>query len=133
MNLHSIVAPYISAVNPMIPAAVEVSIGSTANPDGTRTPAFADPVMVLAQVQPLQFRDITMIDGLNLQGTRKAIYLNGHVDGLIRPVNQGGDLITLSDGSVWLTAVVAEGWDTTAGWCKVICTLQNDFPAYAQS
>jgi hypothetical protein len=132
MNLNQIVARVIDAVNTRVIASVQISTGNVTNADGTRTPSYADPVNVAAQVQPLTFRDIMQIQGLNLQGTRKAIYLNGEIDGLIRPTNQGGDLITLPDGSVWLVALVLEGWDLTAGWCKVAATLQNDAPFAGQ-
>lgn len=125
MNLHGIVSGHVGAVNPFVPVSVQVSTGNTTGADGTRTPTYAAPVTVLAQVQPLQFRDIVQMDGLNLQGTRRAIYLNGRVDGLVRVSNQGGDLITIEVGpnaGVWLVAVVAEQW---ADWVKCLVTLQN--------
>lgn len=126
MNLHSYVAGAIGAVNPQISVTVQVSTGNVKNADFTLTPTYADPVTVLAQVQPLTYRDIQQIDGLNLQGTRKAIYLNGAINGLVRPQNDGGDLITFPDGSVWLVALVLEGFDLTAGWTKCAITLQNN-------
>jgi hypothetical protein len=125
VNLHGIVAPVIGVVNPNVDAVVQVSTGSTIAADGTRTPTYAAPVTVPAQVQALTFRDIQQIDGLNLQGTRRAIYLYGKVDGLVRAENKGGDLITLSDGpnvGVWLVAVVLECWPD---WCKVVATQQD--------
>ena len=81
--------------------------------------------MVEAQVQALTFRDITMVEGLNLQGDRLAIYFNGRVEGLVRPDRRGGDLVTMPDGSVWLVAMVLEGWSRSANWTKVAVTLQN--------
>lgn len=132
MNLNKIAGRATRVVNPVSPVTIKVSTGTTANADGTRTPSYADPVAAMAQVQPLTFRDIMQIQGLNLQGTRRAIYINGEVDGLIRATNQGGDLIVFSDGSVWLTAIVLEGWAATAGWTKVAATLQNDAPFAGQ-
>lgn len=125
MNLHSIVGPLIGSVNPNIQISVRVSTGSAIAADGTRTPTYADPVTVMAQMQPLTWRDIQQLDGLNLQGTRRAIYINGAVEGLVRSTNQGGDLITLPDRSVWLVAQILEGFDPTAGWTKAAITLQN--------
>lgn len=87
--------------------------------------AMSTVLVALAQVQPLSFRDLQQIDGLNLQGTRKAIYLMGAIDGIIRPDGKGGDLVFLPDGSVYLVAMVSEGWNISAGWTKVICTLQD--------
>lgn len=76
------------------------------------------------QVQPITWRDLQQLEGLNLQGTRAKIYVYGQVEGLVRVTNRGGDLITFPDGSVWLVAQVLEGWHT-AGWCSVAATLQN--------
>lgn len=75
-----------------------------------------------AQVQSLTFRDLTQIEGLNLQGTRRAIYLSGRIDGIVRSRHKGGDLISLPDGTEWLVAQVLEQWPD---WCKVAVTLQD--------
>jgi hypothetical protein len=40
--------------------------------------------IVVAQVSRSAWRDIQQLDGLNLQGTRKVIYLNGEIDGVRR-------------------------------------------------
>ena len=101
---------------------VKVSTGSTISADGTRTPSYASPITISGQVQPLTWRDIQQLDGLNLQGTRQKIYLNGRIDGLIRSQNKGGDLITDASGNVWLVAQVLEIWPD---WCSVAATLQD--------
>ena len=95
----------------------EVNIPQTVTPEVMNTD-----FSLQAQVQALTFRDIVQIEGLNLQGTRRAIYLSGRVDGLVRSLNKGGDLITLPDGSVWLVAMVLEQWPD---WVKCAATLQN--------
>lgn len=126
MNLHQIVGPAIAVVNPRLPVSVRVSTGqSTTAADGTRTPTYATPITVLAQVQPLTWKDIQQLDGLNLQGERKAIYLYGTIDGLVRPDRKGGDLVTMPDKSVWLVAQVLEDFSLTAGWTKAAIVLQN--------
>lgn len=79
-----------------------------------------------AQVQPLTTRDLRQLEGVNLQGTMKSIYLNGSVAGIVRPALKGGDQIILPNGSVWLVTVVPEAWNLTAGWTKAVITLQND-------
>ncbi len=107
-----------------------------------------------AQVQALTFRDLTQVSGLNLNGTRRGIYLSGDVEGLVRSQGKGGDLITFPDGSEWLVALVLEAWGaselpmltlggdpmltlgggsmtelsggTPDQWCKVACTLQSN-------
>lgn len=122
MNLHGIVGPVIAAVNPPVWATLQRSNGYTTNGDSSRTPAYEAPITVQAQVQPLTYRDLQQVDGLNLNGTRRAIYLSGFLNGVVRVSQKGGDLVTLPDGSVWLTALVLEQWPT---WVKCAVTLQN--------
>lgn len=128
MNLHGVAGPIVSAVNPTAPVSVQASIGKDTLPDGTAVPQYADAVWVPGQIQAMTFRDIQQVEGLNLNGTRRSIYLYGKVDGLVRPLNKGGDLITTSDGAVWLVAMVLEQWPN---WCKVAVTLQNQVPTSA--
>ena len=125
MNLHAIAGPAVSVVNPSIIISVQVSTGFTTNADGSRVPTYAPAVTALAQVQPETWRDIQLMDGLNLQGTRKSVYINGGLQGLLRLTNQGGDIITFPDGSIWLVAQVLVDFSITAGWTKVAITLQN--------
>lgn len=122
MNLHGIVAGAISAVNPMVPVTVQASTGYVTGADGKRTPTYAAPVAANGQVQELTTRDLRQLDGLNVQGSMRAIYLDGFVSGAVRVTKQGGDLITFEDGSVWLTTNVLEQWPD---WVKVAVTLQN--------
>lgn len=122
MNLNEIVAPVIGAINQRMAASVQVSTGSVTAADGSRAPAYAKPVDVMAQVQPLTTGDIRHMEGLNLQPKGRAIYVTGAVSGLERVNKKGGDLVTFCDGSVWLTTAVLEQWPA---WCKFSATLQN--------
>lgn len=122
MNLHGIVGNKISVVNPMQVVAVQLSTGYTINPDGSRTPTYAPTVSVPAQVQELTTRDLQHLDGLNIQGSQRAIYFPGTVSGVMRFAQTGGDLVTTPDGNVWLTTAVLENWPQ---WSKVSVTLQN--------
>lgn len=126
MNLHGIVGPMIGAVNPNMVVTVQVSTGWATGADFVRAPTYADPVAVVAQVQPMTFGDLRQVEGLNLNGDRKSIYLNGEIDGLVRPTNQGGDLITFPDGTIWLVAQILEDFNLTAGWTKAAITRQNN-------
>lgn len=85
--------------------------------------AMTTSLMLNGQVQPLQYKDIQLMDGLNLQGTRRKFYLYGAVDGLVRSENKGGDLITDPWDKVWLVATVAEQWSRS--WVAALATLQN--------
>lgn len=82
-------------------------------------------VTLLAQVQPVTFRDLQQLESLNLQGTRKSVYINGAIDGEIRIAIKNGDLISLPDGTVWLVVLVLEAFNITSGWTKAAITLQN--------
>lgn len=124
MDLHGIASSAIGAVNPFVPVTISISTGSTTNADGSRTPTYSDPIDgVMAQVQPMTFSDLRQTEGLNLQGTKRGIYLEGNIDAIVRLNQKGGDLITMEDGSVWLTVLILESW---VDWCKAAITLQQD-------
>lgn len=130
MNLHSVANAAVRAINPNSPATIKFSTGSTVAPDGMPAPTYSAPVAVQAQVQPLTWRELMMVDGLNLAGAKRGIYLFGDVQSIIRVNAQGGDIITItpaqgafSANSVWLTVVSLEDWNAD-GWCKVAATLQ---------
>lgn len=131
MNLHGIVAPIISVVNPMTSVVIKHSTGYTEDDTGRQIPAYtSEPAM--AQVQALSFKDITQTQGLTMNGARRAIYLYGQSDGAQRPSAQGGDLIEFPTGpgvpahlagTVWLVVQQTESWPD---WCKVVVTRQNE-------
>lgn len=129
MNLHAIAGPYVAAVNPMLPVMVSISRGSTTLPSGKRSPTYALPVRMQAQVQAMSSRDLRQVSGLNLQGSMSAIYLMGDIEGLVRPLVKGGDLIRFPDGSVYLVVVALENWGATGSpaeqWSKVAAQLQT--------
>jgi hypothetical protein len=122
LNLHSIAAGAISAVNPMQSAAIQISNGYLTGAQGRRGPSYLPAVTVSAQVQELTAKDLRHLDQLNIQGSKKKIYMNGIVSGTVRVNNQGGDLVTLQDGTVWLTTAVLEQWPD---WVAVSVTLQD--------
>lgn len=132
MNLHALVASAIGTVNPFVPATVQVSEGYTTNADGSRTPNYTT-LNISAQVQALTYQDLTHLDGLNIQGIRRAIYTNGSIMGLVRIDAKGGDIISfapglLPEGNTWLCAHALEQWSdgaNGASWCKICITLQN--------
>lgn len=128
MNLHGVVSGAIGAVNPFITGTVQVSTGYTTSDDGSQVPTYDTFDDVQMQVQALTYRDLLQVEGLNLNGTRRAIYMNGRADGVVRSLMKGGDLITIADGAnagVWLVAYVLEQW---ADWTKIAVTLQNEDP-----
>jgi hypothetical protein len=131
MDLQGIASSVVAAVNPLTTALLRVNTGTTTTePDGTRVPAYTD-IAIAVQVQPLSYRDLQQIDGMNLQGTTRAIYLRGRADGVVRSLNKGGDLIVIAsaddpiNAGVWLVTLVTEQWPN---WAKVVATLQNAAP-----
>lgn len=122
LNLHKIVTGAISAVNPPVLGNVAVSAGYSIAADGTQIPAYTFATAYPMQVQPLSGKDLRQLDSLNIQGVDRAVYLNGNIQGAVRPLGKGGDLLQFDD-QVWLVTVVLETWRT--GWCKVGVTLQN--------
>jgi hypothetical protein len=130
MNLHALVAPLIGAVNPNIVDAVcSQSTGYTTSPSGKRVPTYNN-FAFDCQAQSLTFQDLAHLDGQNIQGVRRAIYLSGAIFAIVRVAQKGGDIITFRDGTfpegnVWLAAYVLEAW-SQSGWVKVCLTLQVD-------
>lgn len=128
MNLHGIVAGAVAAVNPHITAQILASDGYTTSPDGTQVPQYLPATDIKIQSQALQYNDIVQLDGLNIQGERRAVYLPGDWNGVVRADQKGGDLLRFPDhkgGPVrtWLVVLVLENWPD---WTKVAVTLQDD-------
>ncbi len=127
MNLHSIVSGAIGAVNPLVPIVVTRSTGYTTDATGKQTPTYAAVITVQGQVQPLQYTDIVMLDGLQIQGLRRKLYVPGDIEGIVRVDQKGGDLVTFPDatvpaGTIWKAVLVLEKWPD---WCSVAVTLQD--------
>jgi hypothetical protein len=125
MNLHAVAGPCVGAINPNVIVEVYASAGSVVNADGVRVPVYDPPYKARAQVQALTFGDLRQIEGLNIQGIRRAMYFLGNVDGVVRPLQKGGDLVKFA-GQIWLVAWQLESWNPQSGWVKVCLTLQTD-------
>lgn len=88
--------------------------------------AMTSDLVLMAQVQPITWRDLQQMDGVNLGGTRRKIYINGTTDGIVRSLRKGGDLVTIAGGvnaGVWLVPQVLEQFPD---WCCAAITLQNE-------
>lgn len=122
LNLHGIVSGAVGTVNSNITVAYEKSTGNTPLPSGKLVPSYAAVQQIRAQMQALTWKDLQQLDGINMNGERRAIYLYGAINGVVRPAASGGDLITDGDGNIWLVVQNLEQWPF---WCKVAVTLQN--------
>ena len=125
MNLHNIASAYVTSVNPWIVVSIQASNGYTTSPDGDRVPLYLPAYPVQAQMQAMTYNDLVQVSGLNINGEKRAIYINGTWMGVSRPDGKGGDLITLPDGTVWLTAMVLENWGFMDGWTKLAIVKQD--------
>lgn len=125
MNLHNIVSSAIGVVNPHMAGVFMRSNGYTTLASGKRVPTYLPGLSIQAQVQALQYKDLMQLDGLNINGEKRAMYVNGDWQGVSRPEQRGGDLIVLKqDSSVWLVVLVLENWQATAGFNKLATVKQ---------
>ena len=127
MDLRGLANGVTTTVNPNQTVTVLRSTGFTMGAGAKQVPSYAAPVSGPAQIQALDADDIKQLDGLNIQGTIRAIYLRGTLAGVVRPNQTGGDIIQIKDpttGDVletWLVVKVLEGWPT---WTKAAIVLQ---------
>lgn len=129
MNLRPIANMVSRTVNPNITVDVLRSDGFTIGVGKKQVPKYSPAVTGRAQLQALDADDIKQLDGLNIQGTIRAIYLYGHLAGVVRPDQTGGDIVKTVDirgfpgTRTWLVVRVLEGW---ADWTKAAIVLQGD-------
>lgn len=129
MNLLAITAGAVGSVNPNLAATWLQSTGYTTAADGTQQPTYAAAQSIRVQAQALTGKDLKQMDGLNLQGLKRAFYAPGNILGASSALGVGGDILQFGPGApadlantAWLVVTVLETWGV--GWCKVGCTLQ---------
>lgn len=122
MDLRGLANGVSSTVNPNQTVRVSRSTGYTIGAGRKQVPSYATPVEGPGQVQALDGKDLQQLDGLNIQGAIRAIYLRGALAGVIRPDGTGGDLVETADGQTWLVVKVLESWPT---WTKAAIVLQG--------
>lgn len=122
MDLRGIANGVSSTVNQNQTVTVLRSTGYTIGAGRKQVPSYAAPVTGPGQIQALDANDIKQLDGLNIQGTIRALYLRGVLAGVIRPDGTGGDIVQIGD-QTWLVVKVLEGWPT---WTKAAIVLQGD-------
>jgi hypothetical protein len=120
MDLRGLANGVTSTVNPNKTVTVRRSTGYTIGAGRRQVPSYAAPVTGPGQIQALDADDIKQLDGLNIQGTVRAIYLRGVLAGVVRPDGTGGDIVQIA-GQDWLVVKVLEGWPT---WTKAAIVLQ---------
>ena len=124
MNLNSIAASAINAVNPNIDIRVKASTGYTVDTNFNQTPKYTERY-TCGQIQSLTSADLKKLNGLNIQGVEQKVYLDGNFEGCFRQLGLGGDLLEFAYGSsgiqTYLVTAVIERWPE---WCCVGVTMQ---------
>lgn len=134
MNLHGLVRGAITSVNPDIAGTFTASTGNTVDGAGNITPQYAAPLPVRFQVQPPGSKDLQHIERLNIQKICRVVFMFGNAQGVVRPNQQGGDLLTFPQftgqaPATWLTVYADGPWSVEGGgWTKIIAVLQESPP-----
>lgn len=121
MNLHQIVSGAIGTVNPFIDVTVRLYTGSTTDRFGKPVQSYNDE-QISGQLQPLSWKDLQQLDGLNITGVQKKFYVNGFFSATSRITQNGGDLLIIDDRT-WLIKTVLEWWPD---WCSIAIQEQTD-------
>lgn len=123
MNLHAIVRGAITAVNPDISATYYKSIGNAVDANYKQTPKYQTFRNVRIQVQALAegaLLGLAQTDSLNLEHVVYKVYMYGNTQGIVRPSQQGGDLLQFY-GKTFLVTKVMELWPD---WSSIMVTEQ---------
>jgi len=128
MNMHGLVRPVVTTVNPDITITWRKSNGYTTSADGRPVPAYTDVTGVRAQVQAQNSQKLKHTDYISQQGVHRDVYMYGDVEAINRPDAVGGDLLVFPEvpGGANKTWLVNEVFETWPDWCKVSVTLQAD-------
>jgi hypothetical protein len=128
INLRGVANSAVQAINPNITGTFYASAGFTINSAKKQVPTYADGVNVAMQVQAVDARELRHLEGLNIQGVLRSVHMYGNTQGVVRPNQQGGDLLYFLGAPagtlrVWKVVKVVETWPT---WCHVIVNMQSD-------
>ena len=122
MDLRSIANNAIQPINQDITVEVWASTGYVIGAGLKQIPSYAAPLTLPAQIQALSNDELKQIDGLNISGVSKAIYIKGDLRGIIKPDSLGGDLVKWNS-KTWLVVKVLESWPT---WTKCVLIYQGN-------
>lgn len=125
MNVRGIANQYTQVINKNQKINWIQSNGYVTDNAGKRTPKTLT-LTVDAQVQSLGATALQHVDGLNMTGIMRSVYMYGNAAGAVRADQIGGDILVFPEvpfgtNKKWLITHVLETWPT---WCNVIVTLQ---------
>lgn len=121
-NLHAIASGVISVIHPGTAVTIHVSTGYQTQSDGRRVPTYEKVPNIVGEIQPLSSSDLQHMDGMNISGETRKVYLSGRYYGNNRIEVKGGDLIELPSntewpyGSLWQVVRVLEQYPS---WCAL--------------
>jgi len=121
MDLYDCVESLIDVVSPYRIVTLLRSSDYTIGTGHRQTPTYSTPISVSAQIQSIDSKELSQLDGLNLQNITKVIYIHGLLSGVIREDVKGGDIIQF-DSHKWLIVKVLELWPE---WTKAIIVMQE--------
>lgn len=123
INVRAMANAATQTVNPNETVTVLRSLGWLPGPGGKQKPSYDAPVTGPAQIQALDSDALKQLEGMNIQGSIRAIYLRGVMAGVIQPKNEGGDIVKRNNETEeWLVVKVLETWPT---WTKAVIVLQS--------
>lgn len=130
INVRAAANAAIQVVNPNITATFYRSTGFTINAAKKQVPSYAAGTSVAIQAQAVSARDLKHLEGLNIEGVIRSVHMWGNTQGVVRPSQQGGDLLYFRDvptGTlrVWKVVKVVETWPD---WSHVIVNMQEGAP-----
>lgn len=125
MSLLSIANSYIQTANPNISATWKTSTGYTTDAAGKRTPTYST-ATVSVNAQAVTGEALKHVDGLNIQGVMRSLYVYGNAQGVVRTDVKGGDVFEFAQipgaaAQAWKVASVVETWPE---WSHVVVVLQ---------
>lgn len=130
MDIRTIANQVSNTINPNIIVSVQTSNGFTIGAAGRQQPQYNPAVIGPAQIQALDNVDLKKIEGMNISGSVRALYMKGNLAGVIRADSKGGDLVIIAPArgvpalfvGQWLTSKVLESWPL---WTKVVIVKQS--------
>lgn len=137
-NLRGIANAAIQSINPDTIVTILRATGTTKDSNGNRTPTY-EPYQARAQVQSASYSDRAQLDGLQITGITRVVYLEAAVATAIRIQKTGGDAMVFPPGvmpedipdpvtgrsPLWQITAVLEAYGSI--WRKVAVTLQATY------
>lgn len=120
MNIRQLINAATSNINLNQWVIIKQSSGYEISDGGRQAPVYTQRE-TLAQIQALTAQETKQIDGVSQNDVVCSIYVSGLLRAVDRDVGSGGDLVILSDQSVWLVIHLLEVWNS---WTRAVIVKQ---------